>query len=145
MKEKNFTRRLVQDATIFLIDRGVESGFEIPQYTIVTSEINNVNDQTKDSSFFYEKDVTECFCKIGCVTYPEDGITINCGANNYNAEDKESVKFNRNYNGLLESIKPFIINRKFKSNYRVYIFVTRYQRDHIGAPATQFQICSWCC
>ena len=64
------------DATNFLFDIGVDSGFEIPQYVIVTFENNNVNDQANDSSKFIEMDVTECYCKIGSVTYPDDRMTI---------------------------------------------------------------------
>ena len=48
----------------------------------MTSKNNNVNDQTNDFSMFNETDVTECFCKIGSVTYPEDQMKVNYGANN---------------------------------------------------------------
>ena len=47
------------------------------------------------------------------------------------------MNFNRNHNGLLDSIKPHINQRTFKSSYRIYIFDIRYQRDHIGAQAIQ--------
>ena len=50
----------VPDATNFLFNIGILSGFEIPQYIIANFE-NNVNDQTNDSSIFNEMDVTECF------------------------------------------------------------------------------------
>ena len=40
----------IPDATNFLFDIGVESGFEIPQYTIVSFENHNVDDQTNHSS-----------------------------------------------------------------------------------------------
>ena len=73
------------------------------------------------------------FCKIGSVNPPEDRMNINYGANSYSFAYKEIVNFNRNYNGLLDSIR----HRKLKSNYRIYILETRYQRDHIGAQAIQ--------
>ena len=55
-----------------------------PNILIVTFENNNVNYQTNDSRIFNEKDVIECFCKIGSVTYSEDRMNINYGSNNYN-------------------------------------------------------------
>ena len=106
----------------------------------MTFENNNVNDQTNDSSIFNEMDDTKCFCKIGSVNYPEDRMTINYGCNNYNVTYKEIVNFNRNYNGLLDIIKPYINLRSFKSSYRIYIFDTRYQRDHIRAQAKQLNL-----
>ena len=120
-----------------MFDIVVECGFEIPQCIIVTFENNNVNDQTNDSSIFNEMDVTECFCKIGYVTYPDNRMTINYGANNYNVEYKDIVNFNRNQSGLLDSIRPYINHRTFKNSYRIHIFNTRYQGDHIGAQAKQ--------
>ena len=116
-----------------MFDIGVEGGFGIPQNTIVTFENNNVIDQTNDSSILNEILATECFCKIGSVTYPEDRMNINYGTNKKNVAYKEIVNVKRNYNGLLDSAKPYINYRTFKSNYRIYIFDFRYQRDHIGA------------
>ena len=127
----------VPDVTNFLFDIGVESGFDIPQYFMVIFENNNVNDQTNDSSIFNEMDVTKCFRKTGSVTYPEDRLNFNYGTNYYNVSFKEIVNFNGKYNGLLDSIKPYIKHRTFNSNYRKYKFYTRYQRDHIGAQATR--------
>ena len=72
-------------------------------------------------------DVTECFCKIGKVNYPEDGITVSYAANNYNVAYKEIIKLNRNYYRALDSIKPHINQRTFKSNFRIYLFDSRYQ------------------
>ena len=72
-------------------------------------------------------DVSECFCKIGKVNYPEDRITVNYAANIYNVAYKETIKFNRNYNGVLDSIKPYKNQRTFKSNFRIYLFDSRYQ------------------
>ena len=78
------------DATNFLFDIGVASGFEIPQYFIAAFK-NTVNDQTSDSSVIEGVDFTECFCKTGPVSYPDDGMTINYGKNIYNAAYKEIV------------------------------------------------------
>ena len=44
---------------------------------------------------------------------------------------KEIVSFNKDYNGLPHNVKPYINHRTFKSNYRIYVFDTRYQSDHI--------------
>ena len=63
-------------------DLGVENGFDEPQYIIVSFEDIYINEQTNDGSIFNEMDVTECFCKIGSVTYPEDRMNINYGTNN---------------------------------------------------------------
>ena len=79
--------------------------------------------------------VTDYFCKIGIVTYPDDRMTINYAAINYNVAYKEIVSFNRNYNGLLDSINPYINHKTFKISYRMYVLDTRYQRDHIEAQA----------
>ena len=40
-------------------------------------------------------------------------------------------------NGLSHNIKPYINHRTFKSNYRIYLFDTRYQSDHIGPQPIQ--------
>ena len=127
----------VPNATNFLFDLGMESGMERPQYIIVGFEHNNVNEQTHDASTFDVMNVTECYCKIGSEFYPEDRMNINYGTNNYNEAFKEFVSFNEDYNGLPHNIKPYINHRTFKSNYRKYVFDTRYQRDHIGPQPIQ--------
>ena len=90
----------VPNATNFLFDLGMDSGMERPQYIIVGFENNNVNEQTHDASTFHIMNVTECYCKIGSEFYPEDGMNINYGTNNYNEAFKEIVNFNKDYNGL---------------------------------------------
>ena len=110
---------------------------EIPQYIIVGFENNNVNEQTHDASSFDVMNVTECYCKIGSEFYPEDRMKINYGNNNYNEAFKVIVSFNKDYNGLPHNIKPYINHRTFKSNYRIYVFDTRYQRGHIGPQPIQ--------
>ena len=127
----------VPNATNFLFDLGMESGIERPQYIIVGFENNNVNEQTHDASTFDTMNVTECYCKIGSEFYPEDRMNINYGTNNYNEAFKEIVSFNKDYNGLPHNIKPYINHRTIKSNYRIYVFDTRYQSDHIGPQPIQ--------
>ena len=127
----------VPNATNFLFDLGMESGMERPQYIIVGFENNNVNEQTHDASTFHIMNVTECYCKIGSEFYPEDRMNINYGTNNYNEAFKEIVSFNKDYNGLPYNIKPYINHRTFKSSYRIYVFDTRYQSDHIGPQPIQ--------
>ena len=127
----------VPNATNFLFDLGMESGMERPQYIIVGFENNNVNEQTHDASTFDAMNVTECYCKIGSEFYPEDRMNINYDTNNYNEAFKEIVSFNKEYNGLPHNIKPYINHRTFKSNYRIYVFDTRYQRYHIGPQPIQ--------
>ena len=75
-------------------------------------ENNNVNYQTNDSSMCNEIHVTECFCKIGSVTYPVDRMN-KYDANNNNVAYKEIVNFNRNFNGFPDSIKPYENHRTF--------------------------------
>ena len=58
-------------------------------------------------------------------------------ANNYNEAFKEFVSFNKDYNGLPHNIIPYINHRTFKSNYRIFVFETRYQSDHIGPQPRQ--------
>ena len=127
----------VPNATNFLFDLGMEKGMERPQYTIVGFGNNNVNEQTHDASTFDVMNVTECYYKIGSEFYPEDRMNINYGTNNYNEAFKEIVSFNQDYNGLPHNIKPYINHRTFKSSYRIYVFDTRYQRDHIGPQPIQ--------
>ena len=127
----------VPNATKFLFDLGMDSGMERPQYIIVGFENNNVNEQTHDASTFDIMNVTECYCKIGSEFYPEDRMNINYVTNNYNEAFKEIVNFNRDYNGLPHNIKPYINHRTFKSSYRIYVFDTRYQSDHIGPQPIQ--------
>ena len=127
----------VPNATNFLFDLGMESGMERPQYIIVGFENNKVNEQTHDASTFHIMNVTECYCKIGSEFYPEDRMNINYGTNNYNEVFKEIVSFNKDYNGLPYNIKPYINHRTFKSGYRIYVFDTRYQSDHIGPQPIQ--------
>ena len=127
----------VPNATNFLFDLGMESGMERPQYLIVAFENYNVNEQTHDASTFDVMNVTECYCKICREFYPEDRMNIDYGTNNYNEAFKEIVSFNKDYNGLPHNIKPYINHRTFKSNYRIHVFDTRYQRDHIGPQPIQ--------
>ena len=124
-------------ATNFLFDLGVESGMEKPLYIIVGFENNNVNGQTYDASTFDVMNVTECYFTIGSAFYPEDRMNINYGTNNYNEAFKEIVSFNKDYNGLPHNIKPYINHRTLKSNYRIYVFDTRYQKNHIGPQPIQ--------
>ena len=127
----------VANATNFLFDLGMESGMERPQYIIVGFENNNVNEQTHDASTFDVMNDTECYCKIGSEFYPEDRMNINYLTNNYNEAFEEIVSFNKADNGLPHNIKPYINHRTFKSNYRIFVFNTRYQRDHIGPQPIQ--------
>ena len=127
----------VTNATNFLCDLGMENGMERPQHIIVGFEINNVNEQTHDAGTFHIMNVTERYCKIGSEFYPEDRMNINYGVKNYNEVFKEIVSFNKDYNGLPRNIKPCINHRTFKSNYRIYVFDTRYQSDHIGPKTIQ--------
>ena len=120
------------NATNFLFDLGMESGMERPQHIIVGFENNNVIEQTYDASTFDIMNVTESYCKIGSEFYPEDRMNINYGTNNYNEVFKEVFSFNKDYNGLPHNIKPYINHRTFISSYRIYVFNTRHQRDHIG-------------
>ena len=130
----------VPNATNFLFDLGMESGMEKPQYIIVGFEINNVYEQTHDASTFDIMNVTESYCKIvGSEFYPEDRMSINYGTNNYNEAFKEIVSFNKDYNGLPHNIKPYKNHRTFKSSYRIYVFDTRYQSDHIGPQSIQLK------
>ena len=110
---------------------------ERPQYIIVGFENNNGNEQTHDASTFDVMIVTECHCKIASEFYPEDRMNINYVTNNYNEAFKEIVSFNKDYNVLPHNIKPYINHRIFKSSYRIYVFDTRYQRDHIGPQPIQ--------
>ena len=48
----------------------------------------------------------------------------------------ENVSFNKDYNGL-PHIKPYTNHRIFKSSYRIYVFNTSYQSDHIGPQPIQ--------
>ena len=110
---------------------------ERPQYIKVGFENFNVNEQTHDTSTFDVMNATECYCKIGSEFYPEDRMNINYGTNNYNLAFKEIVSFNKDYNCLPHNIKPYINHRTVKSSYRIYVFDTRYQRDHIGPQPIQ--------
>ena len=127
----------VPDATNFLFDLGMESSMKRPQYIIVGFENNNVNEQTHDASTFDIMNVTECYCKIGSEFYPEDRMNTNYGTIKYNEAFKEIVSFNKDYNGLPHNIKQYINHRTLKSNYKLYVFDTRYQSDHIGPQPIQ--------
>ena len=135
--ERKIFYKNVPNATNFLFDFGMESGMERPQYIIIGFENNNVNEQTYDASTFHIMNVTECYCKIGSEFYSEDRMNINYGTNNCNEAFKEIVSFNKHYNGLSHKIKPNINHRTFKSSYRIYVFDTRYQSDHIGPQPIQ--------
>ena len=81
--------------------------------------------------------VTECYCQIDSEFYLEDRMNINYGTTNYNEAFKEIVNFNKDYNGLPHNIKPYINHRTMKSSYRINLFDTRYQNDHIGLQSVQ--------
>ena len=127
----------VPNAINFLFDLGMECGMERPQYIIVGFQNINVNEQTHDASTFDIMNVTEYYRKIGSEFYPEDRMNINYGTNNYNEAFKETVSFNKDYNGVPHNIKTYINHRTFKSIYRIYVFDTRYQSDHIGPQPIQ--------
>ena len=127
----------VPNAKNFLLDLGIESGMERPQYIIVGFENTNVNEQTHDASTFDVMNVTECYCKIGSEFYLEDRMNINYGTNNYNEAFKEIVSLNEDYNGLPHNIKPYINHRTFKIKNRIYVFDTRCQSDHTGPQPIQ--------
>ena len=110
---------------------------ERPQYIIGGFENDDVNEQTHDASTFDIMKVTECYCKIGSEFYPEDRMNINYGTNNYNEAFKEIVSFKKDYKWLPHNIKPYMNHRIFKSIYRIYVFDTRYQSDHIGPQPIQ--------
>ena len=129
--ERKTFYKYVPDATNFLFDLGMESGMERPPYIIIAFENNNVNEQTHDASTFDIMNFTEFHGKIGSEFYPKDRMNINYGTNNYNEAFKEIVNYNKDYNGLPDNIKPYINHRKFKRSYRIYVFDTRYQNDHI--------------
>ena len=130
----------VPNATNFLLDLGMEIGMERPQYIIIGFENNNVNEQTHDASTFDVMNVTECYCKIGSEFYLEDRMNNNYGTNNYNEAFKEIVSFDKDYSGLPHNIKLHISHRTFKINYRIYVFDTRYQSDHIGSQPIQLNL-----
>ena len=112
---------------------------EKPQYIIVGFENNNVNEQTHDASTFDIMKVTECYCKIVSDFFPEDRMNFNYGTNNYNETFKEIVTFSKDYDGLPHNKKPYKNQKTFKSNYRRYVFDTRYQSDHIGPQPIQLK------
>ena len=64
-------------------------------------------------------------------------MNINYGANNYIEVFKEIVSFKKDYNLLPHNIKPYINRRTCKSSYRIYVFDTRYQSNHIGPQPIQ--------
>ena len=64
-------------------------------------------------------------------------MNINYGANNKNEAFKEILNFNKDFNGLPDNIKPYKNHRTFKSSYRIYVFDTRYQNNHIGPQPIQ--------
>ena len=134
----------VPNATNFLFDLGMESFMERPQYIIIAFENNNTNEQTHDASTLDIVNVNECYCKIDSDFYPEDRMNINYGTNNYKEAFKEIVSFNKDYNGLPHNIKPYINHRTYRSSYRIYVFDTRYQKDHIGLQPIQlnFEFCA---
>ena len=135
--ERKTFYKIVPKATNFLFDLGMESVMERPQFIIFGFENDNVNEQTHDGSTFDLMNKTERYCKIGSEFYPEDRLNINFGTNNYNEAFKEIVNFNKDYNVLPHNIKPYINNRTFKSNYRIYVFDTRLQNYHIGPQPIQ--------
>ena len=57
---------------------------EGPQYIIIVSEDNNVNEQTHDATTFDLMNVSECYCKIGSEFCREYRIIINYVTNKYN-------------------------------------------------------------
>ena len=135
-KRKTFYKN-VPNATNFLFELGMESGMKRLHYIIVGFEKYIVYEQTHDASTFDFMTVTEYYCKIGREFYPEDRMHIIYGTNNCKGASKEIASFNKDYNGLPHNIKPYINHRTFKSNYSIYVFDTRYQRDHIGPQPIQ--------
>ena len=67
-------------------------------------------------------------------------MNINIGTHNYNEAFKQIVNFNKDYNGLPNNVKPYINHRTFKISFRIYVFVTSYENDHIGPQQIQLNI-----
>ena len=63
----------------------------------------------------------------------------NSGTYLYKQVFKENAIFNNDYNGLPHNIKQYINNRTFKSSYRIHVFDTRYQNDHISSQLIQLK------
>ena len=137
--ERKTFYKYVPNATNFLFDLGVENGMERPQYIIVGFENNNVKEQSHDAITFDIMNVTECYHKIGSEFYPENRMNNNYGTTKYNEVFREIASFNKDYNGLPDNVKPYINYRTFKINYRIYVFDTRYQSDHIGPQPIQLK------
>ena len=67
-------------------------------------------------------------------------MKINYCTNDYKDAFKEIARFNKYINGLPRNIKPYLNHRTFKSIYRIYVFDTRYQNDHIGPQPIQLHL-----
>ena len=135
-ERKTFYKNL-PNATNFLFDLGMLSSMERPQYINIGFENNNVNEQTNDASTSDIINVPECCCKIGSEIYPEDRMNITYGTIIHNEALKEVVNFIKDHNGLPHNIKPYINHRTFKCRYRIYVFDTRNQKNHIGPQLIQ--------
>ena len=77
------------------------------------------------------------YCKIGSEFSTENRMDINYGTKNYKKAFKEIVNFNKDYSGIPHNVKPYINHRTIKSSYRIFVFDTRYQNDHIGPQPKQ--------
>ena len=110
----------------------MKSDIERPQYYIIGFKNNNVNEQNHDAKTFDIIIVIECYCTIGSEFYPEHRIKIIMVLINIMRFFEEILNFNKDYNGLPHNTKLDIIQRTFKTSYRIYVFGTRYKSDHIG-------------
>ena len=82
----------------------MESGMERQKYIIIGFQNNNVYEQTHDASIFGIMNVTECYCKTGSESCPEDRMNVHYDANSCNEAFKDVVSSDKDCNALPHNI-----------------------------------------
>ena len=99
---------------------------------------DKINSQTHDNATFDRPPITSCVCTIGSEKYPERGIRMNYGENNYIEPYREIKNFFKNVNED-ETLNPFISQKDFFESYNLYVFDVRHQPPHISSQTIRVE------
>ena len=115
------------------------NGESTPTFVIVGFQARNkIDSQTHDNAIFDRLPVSNAVCKIGSEKYPDDGIECDYNRDKYDQAYSEIENFY-----LLKSetnlLNPFIDLRKFRTNYKFYVFDLSEQKDQTASQPIRLE------
>ena len=119
------------------MERGTESGTDVPIYVIVgfQSAARAGPNQEQNNAIFDRLDVIEASCNVGTVRYLEHEYQIYFERNKYNEPYNEIRRFYKDY--IKGEGSPYITFKDFKSLYNLWVFDLRARKDNPSAQPIQ--------